>query len=364
MSRYVFLDRVAERDEALMQISFAARNLRKTVKDSRGRYKQILDIKRIQVPAGCIVAVLGPSGSGKTTLFNLSGGLDSPDPTTKSLEIWLPESPRPLDFSRWTRWGYPRSRVSYVFQACYLLPKATVRLNLAIPRLAAGLFANKDVLEEYTERICTADGGSLDIAADTRAYHLSGGEQQRVGIARALAREPAIVFADEPTSSLDPELGGRMIDWLKEWIADEPQQNSRTVLWVTHNYHQAAEKADYFFILRKTDDGKGGTLREEVHDDGWPVRMRDRDPELLRRLVYEGSDEAARKKMGKQCEDLGAHRRVAEPQIRRTHLLGGLLLVSSGRYWSCSKRILIMRASDNIFLAIANGCSPSYIRSC
>lgn len=267
-----------------MHRCFEAHGLKKTVVTSDGRQKVILSIDHLRIPAGGLVAILGPSGSGKTTLLNLLSGLETPDESSGKIDIRLPEGTTTIDFRTLHR--YPRSRVSYVFQSGYLLPKATVALNLEIPRLAGGLAADRDVVEQYCGQIRREGATSQQIEPEARAYHLSGGEQQRVGIARALARDPAIVFADEPTSSLDPQLGNEMLDWLKRWIREAPVENGRTVLWVTHNYHQAAAKADWFFILRDGDGGPGA-FRRNLHPDGLPIAIAERTPELLRQLVYE-----------------------------------------------------------------------------
>ncbi len=274
-----------------MRRCFDVGDLRKSVVTEAGINKQILSIDRLQVPAGCLVAVLGRSGAGKTTLFNLLGGLDTPD-AGSTLKIRIPGLADEIDFSSKLA-TYPRSAVSYVFQAGYLLPKASVRLNVALSRLAAGLPCRHADLAHYVGRIQLRDDPARGLAMGTRAYHLSGGEQQRVGIARALAREPSIIFADEPTSSLDPVLGDQMIDWLKEWIATAPADRPRTALWVTHNYQQAAAKADCYFILRKDPGAEGGVLHPS-HADGRPVAFRDkRDPNVLRELVSGAADTAA-----------------------------------------------------------------------
>ncbi|HEX7000105.1 MAG TPA: ABC transporter ATP-binding protein [Trueperaceae bacterium] len=171
----------------------------------------------LQLDAGEFAVVLGPSGSGKTTLLNLMGGLDRP--SGGRLRV-AGRDLGSLSDAELTR--YRREHVGFVFQFFNLVPTLTALENVL---LTAGLVeAPRDA-----ERLLDAVG------LGERARHfpgqLSGGEQQRVAIARALVKNPSLILADEPTGSLDSEIGARVLELLRRLARDE----GRTVVLVTHN---------------------------------------------------------------------------------------------------------------------------------
>ncbi|MEL6375188.1 MAG: ATP-binding cassette domain-containing protein [Pseudomonadota bacterium] len=259
--------------------------------------RTVLSIDRLTLPAGKIIAVLGPSGSGKSTLFNILSGLDKPTGREAEITLHLPgERARRID-----HWGvrYPRRDVSYVFQHGYLLNHASIALNIAIPRQAAGYLADQQILEYYRDLV-GLEASQFDTRAQaaravdpyakpmlhlsTPVSLLSGGEQQRVGIARALARNPKLMLCDEPTSSVDPVMKRDIVSMLTDWI--EQGEGRRTMLWATHNYELAAAFADEVLILRK-----GGQLIDESRETGRPI-PNPRDAAVLERLVYGASARA------------------------------------------------------------------------
>jgi putative ABC transport system ATP-binding protein len=185
----------------------------------------------LSLPAGELTVILGPSGSGKTTLLNLVGALDRP---TSGRVVVAGHDLTKLSEAALTR--YRRTTVGFVFQFFNLVPTLTAEENV---RLTAELVAHpRDPLT-----ILAAVG-----LAD-RAQHfpsqLSGGEQQRVAVARALVKDPAVVLADEPTGSLDSETGAGVLDLLTRLARDD----GRAVLLVTHNT-ALAELADRVIRLR------------------------------------------------------------------------------------------------------------------
>jgi lipoprotein-releasing system ATP-binding protein len=166
---------------------------------------QVLDQLDLEVQSGEAVAVIGDSGVGKSTLLHILGGIDRPD--NGSLEY---RNEDVLGFNV-NRLALFRNReIGFVFQSHYLLPEFTALENVAMPFRIAGDGDGAGVAREILSRLGLKD----------RLHHypgeLSGGEQQRVAVARAIAREPAVVLADEPTGNLDPGTGGAVFDTLLE----------------------------------------------------------------------------------------------------------------------------------------------------
>jgi len=195
---------------------------------SAGRPLTVLHDINLTIEARGLVAVIGPSGSGKTTLLGLLAGLDRPTRGTVRLDG---ADLGALDED--ARAALRAERVGFVFQTFQLLPTLTALENVLVPlELRPGGRRGGDLerAAEYLARVGLAD----------RAHHypaqLSGGEQQRVGLARAFANRPRILFADEPTGSLDAETGAGVIDLLVELNAEA----ETTMVLVTHDPALAA----------------------------------------------------------------------------------------------------------------------------
>jgi putative ABC transport system ATP-binding protein len=187
----------------------------------------VLDRAVASIAVGERVAILGPSGSGKSTLLNLVSGIDLPDGGTVRVDgtdlTALSERDRTL---------FRRRRLGFVFQFFNLLPTLTVLENLLLPMELKGRVGAD---EEARARELLGDVGLAD-RADTFPDRLSGGEQQRVAVARALVHEPALVLADEPTGNLDQDTGERVADLLDRLVASR----RRTLVVVTHSRELAA----------------------------------------------------------------------------------------------------------------------------
>ncbi len=168
---------------------------------------RVLERTGLTVRRGERVAIQGESGVGKTTLLNVLGGLDRPDSGT----IRHGGRPMPEDAAERARWR--RAEVGFIFQFHGLLPEFTAAENVALSGLISGwprrraLTAAKDLLAEL----------GLQARVDHYPDELSGGEQQRVAVARALLTGPSLVLADEPTGNLDPRTGDQVLDRLIEW---------------------------------------------------------------------------------------------------------------------------------------------------
>ncbi len=181
----------------------------------------------LNVEPGQRVALLGPSGCGKSTLLNLMGGLDRPDEGTLLLEgeDLGGASPQRLAELR-------RAKLGTIFQFFHLLPTLTVRENVELPLRMAGLAARE--CRARSEALVAAVG--LTARAQAWPSDLSGGEMQRVAVARALAPRPALLLADEPTGNLDRENGEAVLDLLARLTETE----GAALVLVTHSEAAAA----------------------------------------------------------------------------------------------------------------------------
>jgi ABC-type lipoprotein export system ATPase subunit len=211
----------------------AASGLVKTFGEGRAA-RRVLDGADLVVAAGEVVAVLGRSGSGKSTLLHLLGGLDRPDRGTIEVagERVTGASERELSSLR-------RRRIGFVFQFFHLLPELSGEGNVLLAGRVRG--ARPDARERGRALI---DRLGLGPVAGSLPSRLSGGEQQRFAIARALVNDPALVLADEPTGNLDVEAGADVLRLLRAG-ADE----GRAVVMVTHEA-AAAAIADRVLTLR------------------------------------------------------------------------------------------------------------------
>ena len=191
----------------------------------------------LEVPHGEFLALMGPSGSGKTTLLNLIAGLDKPSRG----EVWVGDD-RISDYpeSRLTRW---RTRnIGFIFQFYHLLPVLTAYENVELPLLLLPLSAR-----QRRERIATAlDIVGLSHRMSHRPGQMSGGEQQRAGIARAIVTDPKLIIADEPTGDLDARSAQEILNLMKEL----KESLKKSIVMVTHD-PRAARQADRMLFLDK-----------------------------------------------------------------------------------------------------------------
>jgi len=291
-------------------------------------------VERLDIPLGGIIAIVGSSGSGKTTLLNILGGLEAHDTPGDGRETFPDDGDRDgrsslapvfdirLPGERATRRlgapgaaasRYPRRRASYVFQQGYLLSQASIGLNLEITRRAAGLPVDTRTLEELV-RFARLGGGEGERGVrktlKDRAVTLSGGQQQRLNIARALGREPTLLFADELSSSLDPQTATDVLTALRNWVRGtdehpfsgphstdgtgtcegeggrpsndrsdhvpfERTRLTRTMFWVTHDYPLACRFADALIVLAPGGPMPGLVRPIELHSLEHAVTSRD-----------------------------------------------------------------------------------------
>ena len=186
----------------------------------------VLQGVNLQIPRGDYLALMGPSGSGKTTLLNLIGGLDRP---TGGTVVVAGDRIDRMSGGKLARW---RARhIGFVFQLYNLLPVLTAEKNVELPLLLTSL-SRKD------RRRHVATAMSV-VGLEDRAKHyprqLSGGQEQRVGIARAIVTDPTLLLCDEPTGDLDRKAGDEILDLLQALNAD----HGKTIVMVTHDARAA-----------------------------------------------------------------------------------------------------------------------------
>jgi putative ABC transport system ATP-binding protein len=186
----------------------------------------------LDIPAGELVAILGPSGSGKTTLLNIIGGIESANCGTIEVAGQDISERRPRDLG-----AFRREHVGFVFQFFNLIPTLSASENVEVVIELTGR-GDRDRVPDLLAAVGLSD----------RAGHfpaqLSGGEQQRVSIARALATDPDLLLADEPAGALDVATGRRVMELLQQ-----TSRAGRGVIMVTHN-EAAAEIADHVMRMR------------------------------------------------------------------------------------------------------------------
>jgi ABC-type lipoprotein export system ATPase subunit len=212
----------------------AARGIVKSFGTGRAA-RRVLDGADLEVQAGEVVAILGRSGSGKSTLLHLIGGLDRPE--AGSIEV---AGERVDGMSEGRLSALRRRRVGFVFQFFHLLPELSGEGNVLLAGRVRG--AHPDAAARGSELI---DRLGLRDVADSLPHQLSGGEQQRFAIARALVNDPVVLLADEPTGNLDAESATEVLRLLRAGASD-----GRAVVMVTHE-QAAASIADRVLTLQE-----------------------------------------------------------------------------------------------------------------
>ncbi len=220
-----------------------AKNVHKIFRRGSERI-EVLEGVNLDVAKGEFQALMGPSGSGKTTLLNLIGGLDTP--TEGSIEVGCVDISR-MSGSALARWR--SQNIGFVFQLYNLLPVLTAERNVELPLLLTRL--------SKAQRRKHVDVALKVVGLADRAKHyprqLSGGQEQRVGIARAIVTDPTLLLCDEPTGDLERKSGDEILDLLQALN----REHGKTIVMVTHDPH-AADRATAVLHLEK------GTLMETV----------------------------------------------------------------------------------------------------
>jgi putative ABC transport system ATP-binding protein len=223
---------VTNAKDSIVQIRGVAKNYKRG-----GETVHVLENLDLDIQRGDFIALMGPSGSGKTTLLNLIGGLDRPSVGTVSVDGHAINQLSEGALAKWRG-----DNVGFVFQMYNLLPVLTAERNVELPLLLTKLKKS-----ERAKRVATAlELVGLANRAKHRPRELSGGQEQRVGIARAIVTDPALLLCDEPTGDLDRKAGDEILDLLQGLNT----QLGKTILMVTHDPHAAA-RAKHTLHLEK-----------------------------------------------------------------------------------------------------------------
>lgn len=216
-----------------------------------------LDSVNFSIEQGEFVAIMGPSGSGKSTMLHLLGGLDKPS----GGEVTLAGQPISLLSDRQATL-VRRRNVGFVFQFFNLLPMLTTEENILLPLIIDG--KKPEVFRQRLDNLLAMVG--LTERRRHKPDQLSGGEQQRVALCRALITSPAVLLADEPTGNLDTKTGTAMMELLRH----SGKALNQAIIMVTHD-PRAASYADRVIFLR---DGRQVDQLELVPDEQLPQRIR------------------------------------------------------------------------------------------
>jgi len=203
--------------------------IRNLVKEYRrgAEVLRVLDGLSLEIATGDFVALMGPSGSGKSTLLNLIGGLDRPTSGELEVDGLRVDTLGDAALARWRA-----DHVGFVFQMYNLLPVLTAERNVELPLLLKDL-----TREQRRQRVAAALRlVGLEDRARHRPRELSGGQEQRVGIARAIVTDPTLLLCDEPTGDLDRKSGDEVLALLEALN----REYGTTIVMVTHDPHAAA----------------------------------------------------------------------------------------------------------------------------
>ncbi len=208
----------------------SAKNIHKTY-SMRHKTVTVLKGADLNITPGESVAIIGLSGSGKTTLLHILGGLDKPDQG----EIFIDDESL-YNLTESKRSAIRANKIGFIFQAYHLLQEMTVLENVILPAMVHGnLWRKSSEITNHAMSLLATVG--LENRSTHMPLELSGGEQQRVAMARALMNKPKLILADEPTGNLDHATGSQVLDTLFEMTT---KQNYSLVM-VTHNRDIAAQ---------------------------------------------------------------------------------------------------------------------------
>lgn len=211
------------------------------------------------VPRGGLIAVVGRSGVGKTTLINMLAGVDQPGFANDGGALVLRFSDNTGAVLQGPEDAFPRARISNIFQRGHLLSNVAIGMNVAVPMALAHRNPSDDFVADMLRSVGLDDRIEKGLLA-RRPWQISGGQAQRVGIARALAREPEVIFADEPTSNLDEDARDQVMGRLEDWLAE----TGGTLILVSHDLDLIERHATRVFVLHRGTDSGPSVLREHL----------------------------------------------------------------------------------------------------
>ncbi len=213
-----------------------AQNVSKAYRQA-GNVLRVLKDVSIDINSGEMMAIVGPSGAGKSTLLHILGGLDKPNEgvvTFEGQDIYTMTDEK--------RSAWRNVKVGFVFQSYYLIPELTALENVILPVMVKNNSRKTSQIEDMGVKLLESVG--LSARVTHRPSQLSGGEQQRVAIARSLINQPAVLFCDEPTGNLDSASGQKVMDILLSLNATHHQ----SVVIVTHDQKIASRVSRVVYI--------------------------------------------------------------------------------------------------------------------
>lgn len=231
------------------KVIIRAQNLCKTYNSGSEQHHAIRNVD-LDIYEGEFTVIMGNSGSGKSTLLYLLSGLDQ----ITAGEVYFRDQ-RIDAYSERQMSDFRTRRIGYIYQSINLVPDLSIKENIALPGYIAGN-KKKDILSRAAELMNAMD---IDRQRNRLPSQTSGGQQQRAAIARALINSPDIIFADEPTGSLNMEHGAAVLD-----ILTDLNRKGQSVVMVTHDIKAACRADRLIYIL----DGKiGGILEFDTYDE-------------------------------------------------------------------------------------------------
>ena len=236
--------------------------------------KTLFENFSLKIERGEFLSIMGESGAGKTTLLNMMGLLDRPDSGT----VVLCGQKNPA-FSSRTAVNLRRRHISYLFQNYGLIDTETVENNMRIATHFKSISKKKErrLIADALEQV------GLQGYEKRKVYTLSGGEQQRVALAKVIAKSPQIIFADEPTGNLDSHTSEEVMKLMQQVV----RQQKKTLVMVTHDNHLATYADRVFHIsdgkIIKIEDHRSGTEHTEDRDKAISGNMNLQDTEYLKR---------------------------------------------------------------------------------
>ena len=266
----------------------------------------------LSIEPGEFIALVGPSGSGKSTLLNLLGGLDR----ASSGELWL-NGTALHTATEAARTLHRRQRIGFIFQSFNLLPRLTALENVAVPLMLSGV----NVTEREAQARELLEKVGLGHRLDHYPTELSGGEQQRTAVARALIHHPSLILADEPTGNLDSKTGEEVMALLKTLNREQ----GITLIVVTHD-EEVAAYADRIVKLRDGDIVE--EVKKEWHTDG-PNQAQQNQADVARRPLREQAyQRLIKKESGLQFSDIlrQALSNLRRRPVRNVLTAGGVLI--------------------------------------
>lgn len=217
--------------------TLSAKDIRKTYQTERSNQPLIvLDSVSLDIPTGKIISIVGSSGSGKSTLLHILGGLDKPD---SGKVFWADNNLATMSSDNLAE--FRNKNIGFVFQFHHLLPEFTALENVSMPALIAGM----EMKEAYENARFLLKRFGVEDRSHHRPTQLSGGEQQRVSMARAVMNNPSLILADEPTGNLDDKNTELILDLLFEL----KNEYSVSILLITHE-EKIAHRSDKILEIK------------------------------------------------------------------------------------------------------------------